>query len=225
MKKIYLFCSAGMSTSMLVSKIESAAKDQGIDIIDKKMTIVGAGGAETAIVMQAALDGVKEISIFNIKDASWERALENVEKINSQTQCKAQLFDLNDHETLRKEINESVIFTNATNVGMGKLEGKMVLPDTSYLRKDLIVSDVIYMPEKTKLLEEAEKLAILIENDQEDEIDETSEYATYNFSDFTNEFVSLLRSSGIGDKLGEYIKEHKESFIEKDDENEKRISE
>ena len=34
----------------------------------------------------------------------------------------------------------------------------MVLPDTSYLRKDLIVSDVIYMPEKTKLLEEAEKL-------------------------------------------------------------------
>ena len=75
------------------------------------------------------------------------------------------------------------------------------------------------------LLEEAEKLAILIENDQEDEIDETSEYATYNFSDFTNEFVSLLRSSGIGDKLGEYIKEHKESFIEKDDENEKRISE
>ena len=75
------------------------------------------------------------------------------------------------------------------------------------------------------LLEESEKLAILIENDQEDEIDETSEYATYNFSDFTNEFVSLLRSSGIGDKLGEYIKEHKESFIEKDDENEKRISE
>ena len=136
----------------------TALKDQGIDIIGKKMTIVGAGGAATAIVMQAALDGVKEISIFNIKDASWNRALENVEKINSQTQCKAQLFDLNDHETLRKEINKSVIFTNATNVGMGKLEGKMVLPDTSYLRKDLIVSDVIYMPEKTKLLEEAEKI-------------------------------------------------------------------
>ena len=136
----------------------TALKDQGIDIIGKKMTIVGAGGAATAIVMQAALDGVKEISIFNIKDASWDRALENVEKINSQTQCKAQLFDLNDHETLRKEINESVIFTNATNVGMGKLEGQMVLPDTSYLRKDLIVSDVIYMPEKTKLLEEAGKI-------------------------------------------------------------------
>lgn len=58
----------------------TALKDQGIDIIGKKMTIVGAGGAATAIVMQAALDGVKEISIFNIKDASWDRALENVVK-------------------------------------------------------------------------------------------------------------------------------------------------
>lgn len=67
------------------------------------------------------------------------------------------------------------------------------------------------------LLEEAEKLAILIENDQEDEIDENSDYATYNFSDFTNEFVSLLRSSNVGEKLGEYVKVHKESFIEKED--------
>ena len=47
----------------------SGLKDAGIDIIGKKMTIVGAGGAATAIQVQAALDGVKEISIFNRKDA------------------------------------------------------------------------------------------------------------------------------------------------------------
>ena len=39
----------------------------------------------------------------------------------------------------------------------------MVLPDTSYLRKDLIVSDVIYMPEKTKLLEEAENAGVTVD--------------------------------------------------------------
>lgn len=44
-------------------------KDAGIDVIGKKMTIVGAGGAATAIEVQAALDGVSEISIFNRKDA------------------------------------------------------------------------------------------------------------------------------------------------------------
>lgn len=135
-----------------------ALKDQGIDIIGKKMTIVGAGGAATAIVMQAAMDGVKEISIFNRKDPSWQRAQLNVQLINEHTDCHAQLFDLEDHEALRQEIADSVIFTNATNVGMGKLADKMVIPDTSYLRKDLIVSDVIYMPEKTKMLIEAEKL-------------------------------------------------------------------
>ena len=45
-----------------------ALKDNDIDVIGKKMTIAGAGGAATAIEIQAALDGVKEISIFNIHD-------------------------------------------------------------------------------------------------------------------------------------------------------------
>ena len=58
----------------------AALKDNNIDVIGKKMTIVGAGGAATAIQIQAALDGVKEISIFNIKDASWERAITNDRK-------------------------------------------------------------------------------------------------------------------------------------------------
>lgn len=139
-------------------------QDQGIDIIGKKMTIIGAGGAATAICMQAAMDGVKEIAIFNRKTASWPRAQKNVDIINEKTNCQAALFDLNDHEALKKEIDSSVILINATNVGMGKLEGMMPIPDSSYLRKNLIVSDVIYTPEKTKLLEEAEKLGCHIVN-------------------------------------------------------------
>lgn len=34
----------------------------------------------------------------------------------------------------------------------------MVIPDETYLRKDLIVTDVVYIPVKTKLLETAEKV-------------------------------------------------------------------
>ena len=132
--------------------------DQGVDIIGKKMTIIGAGGAATAICIQAAMDGVKEISIFNRHDESWSRAKENVKIINEKTNCHAELFDLDDHDALNQEIASSVILTNATNVGMGKMEGMMPIPDTTYLRQDLIVSDVIYMPEKTRLLLEAEKL-------------------------------------------------------------------
>ena len=41
---------------------------------------------------------------------------------------------------------------------MHSLDNQMILPDTHYLRKDLIVSDVIYSPEESLLLKEAKKL-------------------------------------------------------------------
>ena len=133
-------------------------KDKGFDVIGKKMTIVGAGGAATAIEIQAALDGVKEISIFNRKDEFWDRAVQNEKNTNEKTNCKATLFDLDDKEALRREIADSYLFANATGVGMKPLEGQMVIPDASYLRPDLIVTDVVYMPTKTKLLEVAEEV-------------------------------------------------------------------
>ena len=98
-------------------------KDYDIDVIGKKMTIVGAGGAGTAIEIQAALDGVAEISIFNIKDKFWANAENTVKKINEKTNWKAQLFDLADHEALKREIDSSVLLANATGCGMKPLEG------------------------------------------------------------------------------------------------------
>lgn len=70
--------------------------------------------------------------------------------------------------------------------------------------------------ELAKVMEAAEHLTILIENDQEDEIDDDSDYATYNFTDFTNEIMALLKSSGLIEKAGQYIREHKEEFIDKE---------
>ncbi len=54
---------------------------------------------------------------------------------------------------MRKEIESSYILTNATGMGMKPLEGQTWLPDTSFLREDLIVTDTVYAPAKTKLLE------------------------------------------------------------------------
>ncbi len=133
-------------------------KDYDIDVIGKKMTIAGAGGAATAIEIQAALDGVKEISIFNVHDKFWENAEKTVEKINSKTNCKATLYDLDDKETLRREIEDSYLLANATGMGMKPLEGQTFLPDTSFLRPDLIVTDTVYAPAKTRFLEMAEEV-------------------------------------------------------------------
>lgn len=131
-------------------------KENGIDIIGKKITIVGAGGAATAICVQAALDGVKEISIFNRKDEFYKNAVKTVEKINARTSCKANLFDLADEEKLNAEIADSVLFGNATGVGMNPLQDQSIINDPSVFRKDLIVTDVVYSPKKTKMLSIAE---------------------------------------------------------------------
>ena len=95
-----------------------ALKDNNIDVIGKKMTIVGSGGAATAIQVQAALDGVAEISIFNIKDKFWDNAKETLEKICTNTDCKVELYDLADLDKLKEEIEDSYLFTNATGMGM-----------------------------------------------------------------------------------------------------------
>lgn len=134
-----------------------ALNEAEIDIIGKKMTIAGAGGAGTAICIQAALDGVKEISIFNQKDEYFSRAEETVKKIRLKTDCNVQLFDINDTHKLRDEIAESAIFTNSTSLGMKPYEGKSIIPDISMLHADLVVSDVVYIPKKSRLLEMAEE--------------------------------------------------------------------
>ena len=128
-----------------------ALKDNDIDVIGKKMTIVGAGGAATAIEIQTALDGVAEITIFNRKDEFWDRAVSTVEKINTKTSCHAVLYDLADLDKLKAEMDDSFIFVNATGVGMKPLEGQSVVPDKSYFRPELIVIDVPYSPLETKM--------------------------------------------------------------------------
>lgn len=128
-----------------------------VSIIGEKMTICGAGGAATAICIQAALDGVKELAIFNRKDDFYKNAERTVSMINEKTDCKATLYDITDEEQLRKEIATSAIFTNATGVGMKPLQEESLITDPTMLRKELVVADVVYVPSETKLLKLAKE--------------------------------------------------------------------
>lgn len=135
-----------------------AAKEAGFDLIGKTMTLMGAGGAATAILVQAALDGLKEIRVFNIKDAFYDRLVEIAEKLNARTDCKVTVHPLPDDEALRESIATSDILTNGTGVGMAPNTDACIIPDASFLRPDLIVSDVIYNPRQTKLLKMASEI-------------------------------------------------------------------
>ena len=74
------------------------------------MTLLGAGGAATAVCTQAALDGVANINVFSIRDQFFDRAQKMVDNINASTNCKAALYDLADKTVLNKSIGNSHYF-------------------------------------------------------------------------------------------------------------------
>lgn len=132
-------------------------QEHGVEVKGKRITILGAGGAATAIEVQCALDGAKEINIFNIKDAFFEKAKETIENIKKEVpECIVNLCDLEDTKKLNEKISESDILVNATRVGMHPNEKESPIKDISNFRKGLAVADVVYNPRKTKFLEDAE---------------------------------------------------------------------
>lgn len=135
-----------------------AALDAGHDLRGKTMTLLGAGGAAISILVQAALDGVKEIHVFNIRDQFWARSEALVERLNRQTDCSVTLTDLNDTLALNERIAASDILTNGTSVGMAPRIENCPVKDFSAFRPELVVSDVIYNPRETMLLAKAREL-------------------------------------------------------------------
>lgn len=132
-------------------------KDNGIDIKGKKITVAGGGGAATAIQVQCALDGAREITIFNKKDAFFERTLQTAEKIRNMVPITVNVYDIDDTAKMTEEIQSSDIFANATIVGMKPLDDQSVVKDLSAFRPGLVVADAVYNPEETKLLREAKE--------------------------------------------------------------------
>ncbi len=130
----------------------------GIEVKGKKAVIIGAGGAAASIQAQMALDGVAELSLFNKKDRFFERLTDMKEKLKAETpEVKVSVFDLDEQETLRKEIEEAEILINATIAGMKPMEDATVITDPSFFREGLVVADTVYNPVETRLLREAKE--------------------------------------------------------------------
>lgn len=131
-----------------------AMEAAGCPLPGRKMTLLGTGGAASAILIQAALSGVREISVFANRPASREKAEAIAESLRPHTETVITLHSYADPEELRAEISTSAALVNATSVGMegGRGEGKSLIPDRSFLRPDLFVYDIIYHPYETPLL-------------------------------------------------------------------------
>lgn len=144
-----------------------SARQEGVDFRGQKVTLLGTGGAGIAILVQLALDGAREVSVFERAGSRFHaRTARVVSKLNARTSCHVTVYDYDD-AVMQQQIAESCLLINATNVGMAPHTDACIIPDASWLTKradgtsaPLIVADVIYNPRKTKLLAMAESCGL-----------------------------------------------------------------
>ena len=118
-------------------------------ISGKRMVLLGAGGAAKAILAQAILDGVSQVSVF-VRSASIEKTRPYLEKLQNETGFKVDLFALEDVSELQARITDSDLLVNATSVGMDGVS--LPIPASVLLPEKLLVADVIYQPFETPFL-------------------------------------------------------------------------
>lgn len=128
-------------------------EEKNWSINSNKITMVGAGGASTAIMVQMALDGAKEIVVYN--RTIREEFIEIINNTSKETGCLITLKPLSDTSSLRQDMQDSYLFINTTGVGMEPMLNQSVVPDSSYFHPDLKVVDIIYQPAVTKMLQMA----------------------------------------------------------------------
>jgi len=115
----------------------------------KRLVLLGAGGAAKAILAQAILDGVSQISVF-VRSSSMEKTRPYLEKIQNATGFRVDLFALEDVQNLQDSITQADLLVNATSVGMDG--SSQPIPTSIVLPEKLMVADVIYQPFETPFL-------------------------------------------------------------------------
>ena len=115
----------------------------------KRLVLLGAGGAAKAILAQAILDGVSQISVF-VRSSSMEKTRPYLEKIQNATGFRIDLFALEDVQDLQDSITKADLLVNATSVGMDG--SSQPIPTSIVLPEKLMVADVIYQPFETPFL-------------------------------------------------------------------------
>ena len=123
-------------------------------ISGKRMVLLGAGGAAKAILAQAILDGVSQISVF-VRSSSIEKTRPYLKKIQNATGFRVDLFALEDVQDFQDSITQADLLVNATSVGMDGVS--QPIPTSIVLPEKLLVADVIYQPFETPFLKWARK--------------------------------------------------------------------
>ena len=119
---------------------------------DKKVVILGAGGASRSISFAIA-EEARELVILN---RTPERAEALASRISSDMDRKVR-WGMLSNDVLDEELMDADVLINATLVGMRPNDSE-TLVDRSLLREDMVVFDLVYNPLETRLLREAKSI-------------------------------------------------------------------
>ena len=126
-----------------------ALQENRVDPEEKKILLLGAGGAAKAIAFQAAQE-TDELGILNRTE---NKAKQLAELINKTFGTKVTGRTLS-AEVLKEELETTDILVNATSVGMSPDVNASPVP-ADLLHSGLCVMDIVYNPLETKLLKDA----------------------------------------------------------------------
>lgn len=134
--------------------IESLEK-KGIQYKDKKMVLIGVGGAGRAIAIQSAYSGIKELVI---KELNKEVANEVINTIKTKIpKCNVRLISDAEND-LKEEIKNADILVNATPLGMkGNVDSCSISSSDVISNPDVFVYDIVYEPKETKFMKYAKE--------------------------------------------------------------------
>lgn len=132
-------------------------RKHGVDPQGATFTLIGPGGAGSAILVQAALDGVAKLHVFARENGpSYCHTQTLLDPVREKTGCDVQLHPFEDKEAMAAAIAESSVLINATNVGMGD-ECTDTPVAAEMITEGMVVADAVYHPLHTQLLQDAEK--------------------------------------------------------------------
>ncbi|MFU2204462.1 shikimate dehydrogenase [Streptococcus hyovaginalis] len=136
---------------------KSLEKQMNFHVANKSLTILGGGGAATAIIAQAALDGAKVITIF-CRQQSLDRTQATADRIAQATGSFIQVLPIDNQDLVQEHVTKSDLVVNGTSVGM---DGQSLpIQENILFSKNSLVADVIYQPFETPLLKLAKEQGI-----------------------------------------------------------------
>lgn len=128
-----------------------ALKNSGESPENKRIVILGAGGAAKAIAVECALAGAASVTICN---RTHKRAEELSEVITSNTNAESSAVLLTTGMSVPEDTD---ILINATSIGLHPDSDRK--PDINYdsITASMVVTDVVFNPAETLFLKEAAK--------------------------------------------------------------------